>query len=144
MGISENILKEVRDSVSGDAIEDPSNSLKDYIALFASRFITLVNQYNGAENKENVMVSMLAELEGICSDLNNYGYTFQANPIETADETQFNVRLDRYGSFLKNYVDPEQIRDDMLEIFNTNTKSMLVLVDTQKNSFVNENAIISE
>ena len=47
-------------------------------------------------------------------------------------------------TFLNNYTNPDEIGDDMIEVFNTNVKSVLKLVDTFKAQSVNEEAIIVE
>lgn len=141
MSISQRILEEVKDET---AVETVSPELKNYMAIFARNFIDLINQYKEAESKENVMASMSANLEGMSNDLNTYGYTFQPNPIENSDLSQFETRLERFSEFLNDYTDPEKIEDNMLEVFNTNVKTTFILVDTVKNSTVNENAIITE
>ena len=144
MRISERILKEVRGESDDSAVETINTNLKNYMAIFSRKFIDLIDQYKDAESKENVMVSMLSNLEGMSNDLNSYGYVFEPNPIENADANQFEIRLDRFSEFLNDYKEPDDIKDDMIEVFNTNVKSMLKLIDTYKAQSVNEEAIITE
>lgn len=144
MRISERILKEVKGESDDSAVETINSNLKNYMAIFSRKFIDLIDQYKDAESKENVMVSMLSNLEGMSNDLNSYGYVFEPNPIENADANQFEVRLDRFSEFLNDYKEPSDIEDDMIEVFNTNVKSMLKLIDTYKAQSVNEEAIITE
>lgn len=140
MGISKRILEEVK----GTAVETVSDELKTYMSIFSRKFIDLIDQYKEAESKENVMVSMMAELEGMSGDLNSFGYVFEPNPIENADANQLETRLERFQEFLNDYTEPEKIEDNMIEVFNTNVKSMLKLIDTYKAQSVNEEAIIIE
>lgn len=140
MGISKRILEEVK----GTAVETVSNELKTYMSIFSRKFIDLIDQYKEAESKENVMVSMMAELEGMSGDLNSFGYVFEPNPIENADADQLETRLERFQEFLNDYTDPERIEDNTIEVFNTNVKSILKLIDTYKAQSVNEEAIIVE
>lgn len=140
MGISKRILEEVK----GTAVETVSNELKTYMSIFSRKFIDLIDQYKEAESKENVMVSMMAELEGMSGDLNSFGYVFEPNPIENADANQLETRLERFQEFLNDYTDPEKIEDNTIEVFNTNVKSILKLIDTYKAQSVNEEAIIIE
>lgn len=144
MRISERILKEVKGESDDSAVETINSNLKNYMAIFSRKFIDLIDQYKDAESKENVMVSMLSNLEGMSNDLNSYGYVFEPNPIENADANQFETRLDRFSEFLNDYKEPDDIKDDMIEVFNTNVKSMLKLIDTYKAQSVNEEAIITE
>ena len=144
MRISERILKEVKGESDDSAVETINSNLKNYMAIFSRKFIDLIDQYKDAESKENVMVSMLSNLEGMSNDLNSYGYVFEPNPIENADANQFEIRLDRFSEFLNDYKEPDDIKDDMIEVFNTNVKSMLKLIDTYKAQSVNEEAIITE
>ena len=144
MRISERILKEVKGESDDSAVETINSNLKNYMAIFSRKFIDLIDQYKDAESKENVMVSMLSNLEGMSNDLNSYGYVFEPNPIENADANQFEIRLDRFSEFLNDYKEPSDIEDDMIEVFNTNVKSMLKLIDTYKAQSVNEEAIITE
>lgn len=144
MRISERILKEVKGESDDSAVETVNSNLKNYMAIFSRKFIDLVDQYKEAESKENVMVSMLSNLEGMSSDLNSYGYNFEPSPIENANSNQFDIRLTRFSEFLNDYTNPDEIGDDMIEVFNTNVKNVLKLVDTFKAQSVNEEAIIVE
>lgn len=111
-----------------------------HINEYSKSLFDLIKDYSNVKNKEAHLKMILEELEELDKILKENNYTYDPSNLDNYDEEDFEDVLEMFGEFLRRYQVEVNVKD--VEIFNTEVKQMISLIDRHLNGFVNENAII--
>ena len=100
----------------------------------------LIKDYSNVKNKEAHLRLILEKLEEIDKVLQQNNYTYTPTDLDNYEEEDFEDVLEMFGEFLRGYLGDISVKE--VEIYNTEVKQMISLIDRHLNGFVNENAII--
>ena len=118
-----------------NSIEKLTLSISDY----SNQVFKLIKEYSKVQNKEAQLNLILDKLESLDEILKNNGYTYDPSNLDNYDEEDFEDVLEMFGEFLRRYQGEVNVKE--IEVFNTEVKQMISLIDRHLNGFVNENAI---
>lgn len=118
-----------------NSIEKLTLSISDY----SNQVFKLIKEYSKVQNKEAQLNLILDKLESLDEILKSNGYTYDPSNLDNYDEEDFEDVLEMFGEFLRRYQGEVNVKE--IEVFNTEVKQMISLIDRHLNGFVNENAI---
>lgn len=121
-----------------NSMEKLINNIKTY----SDDIFKLVKDYTNVKNKEAQLRTILEKLEELDEELKRNGYTYNPSDIGNYDEEDFEDVLEIFGDFLRRYQTDINVKE--IEVFNTEVKLMIAIIDRHLNGFVNENAVIIE
>lgn len=121
---------------------DKTEKLREFITNSSKELTDMIKQYSQMQNKENHLKEILDALEDVDDVLQFNGFTYSPDEYTDYEEDDFEDVIEMFGEFLLRYTESFELSD--IEIYNTEVKTMISLIDRHMNGFVNENAVIVE